>query len=67
MKSALKDQLSLVELREEFQSFTDMKAARELPDFYKACLDRGEIEDFFELQAVTTAIIDRLDYIYITP
>ena len=60
MRSTLKDQLSLVELREEFETFTESKVARELPDFYKACLDREEIGDFFELQAVTTAIIDRL-------
>ena len=59
MRSSLKDQLSLEELREEFAKFAGTKVARELPDFYKACLDREEIPDFFERQAVTTAIIDR--------
>ncbi|CAN0158874.1 unnamed protein product, partial [Scytosiphon promiscuus] len=59
MRSSLKDQLSLDELRQEFEKFADSKIARELPDFYKACLDREEISDFFERQAVTTAIIDR--------
>ncbi|CAM9634125.1 unnamed protein product [Ectocarpus sp. 6 AP-2014] len=59
MRSCLKDQLSLEELRCEFEKFADSKVARELPDFYKACLDREDISDFFERQAVTTAIIDR--------
>lgn len=59
MRYSLKDQLSLEELRKEFEKFADSKIARELPDFYKACLDREEIEDFFERQAATTAIIDR--------
>ncbi|CAN0189228.1 unnamed protein product [Ectocarpus sp. 12 AP-2014] len=59
MRSCLKDQLSLDELRCEFEKFADSKVARELPDFYKACLDREDISDFFERQAVTTAIIDR--------
>lgn len=59
MRSSLKDQLSLEELRQEFEKFADSKIARELPDFYKACLDREEITDFFERQAVTTYIIDR--------
>eukprot|EP00903_Cladosiphon_okamuranus_P012393 g11615.t1 len=59
MRSSLKDQLSLAELRSEFEKFADSKVARELPDFYKACLDREEISDFFERQAKTTAIIDR--------
>lgn len=59
MRSSLRDQLSLAELRREFEKFADSKIARELPDFYKACLDREEITDFFERQAVTTAIIDR--------
>lgn len=61
MRSSLKDQLSLEDLRKEFEKFADSKIARELPDFYKACLDREEIEDFFERQAATTAIIDRWD------
>ena len=61
MRSCLKDQLSLVELRKEFEKFADSKIARELPDFYKACLDREDINDFFERQAVTTSIIDRLE------
>lgn len=59
MRSCLKDQLSLEELRCEFEKFADSKVARELPDFYTACLDREDISDFFERQAVTTAIIDR--------
>lgn len=59
MRSSLKDQLSLEELRHEFEKFADSKIARELPDFYKACLDREEINDFFERQAATTLIIDR--------
>ena len=63
MRLTLKDQLPHAELRQEFETFTDLKVARELPEFYKACLDREEIEDFFELQAVTTAIIDRLHII----
>ena len=67
MRSSLKDQLSLEDLRKEFEKFADSKIARELPDFYKACLDREEIEDFFERQAATTAIIDRWDYEMGTP
>lgn len=63
MRSSLKDQLSLEELRHEFERFADSKIARELPDFYKACLDREEIDDFFERQAATSAIIDRLVYL----
>ncbi|CAM9494903.1 unnamed protein product, partial [Ascophyllum nodosum] len=59
MRSSLQDQLSLEDLRKEFEKFADSRIARELPDFYKACLDREEIEDFFKRQAVTTAIIDR--------
>lgn len=59
MRSSLRDQLSLEELRREFEKFADSKVVRELPDFYKACLDREEITDFFERQAVTTGIIDR--------
>ncbi|CAM9873926.1 unnamed protein product [Hapterophycus canaliculatus] len=59
MRSSLKDQLTLEELRQEFEKFADSKIARELPDFYKACLEREDVEDFFERQAVTTAIIDR--------
>ena len=55
----MRDQLSLADLRREFEKFADTKVARELPDFYKACLDREDVNDFFERQAVTTAIIDR--------
>lgn len=59
MRSSLKDQLSVQQLREEFAKFADSRVARELPDFYKACLDRDEIEDFFARQAATADIIDR--------
>ncbi|CAM9630381.1 unnamed protein product [Ectocarpus sp. 6 AP-2014] len=59
MKGSLRDQLSLDELRTEFQKFAENRMARELPDFYQACLDRDEIENFFGRQAATTAIIDR--------
>ncbi len=59
MRSSLKDQLSIQELREEFAKFAGSRVASELPDFYKACLDRDEIEDFFARQAATADIIDR--------
>ncbi|CAM9840605.1 unnamed protein product, partial [Laminaria digitata] len=59
MRSSFRDQLSLEQLREEFEKFAELRVARELPDFYKACLDRDEITDFFGRQAATSAIIDR--------
>lgn len=55
----MKTQLSIAEVREEFERFADSMVARELPDFYKACLDREDIADYFERQATTAAIIDR--------
>ncbi|CAM9498997.1 unnamed protein product, partial [Ectocarpus sp. 12 AP-2014] len=59
MKSSFRDQLSLEELRTEFEKFAEKRLARELPDFYQACLERDEIEDYFGRQAATSAIIDR--------
>ncbi|CAM9822251.1 unnamed protein product [Ectocarpus fasciculatus] len=59
MKSSFRDQLSLEELRTEFEKFAEKRMARELPDFYQACLERDEIEDYFGRQAATSAIIDR--------
>ncbi|CAM9874054.1 unnamed protein product, partial [Scytosiphon promiscuus] len=59
LKSSLRDQLALDQLRAEFEKFAASRVAKELPDFYQACLDRDEIEDFFGRQAATTAIIDR--------
>ncbi|CAM9985103.1 unnamed protein product, partial [Ectocarpus fasciculatus] len=63
MKGSFRDQLALNELRTEFEKFAENRRARELPDFYQACLDRDEIEDFFGRQAATTAIIDRHAYV----
>ncbi|CAM9833165.1 unnamed protein product [Ectocarpus fasciculatus] len=59
MKSSFRDQLALEELRTEFEKFAEERQARELPDFYKACLERDEVEDYFGRQAATSAIIDR--------
>eukprot|EP00903_Cladosiphon_okamuranus_P011466 g10800.t1 len=63
MKSSLRDQLSQDQLRAEFAKFAESRVAKELPEFYQACLDRDEIDDFFGRQAATTYIIDR----YIRP
>eukprot|EP00752_Nemacystus_decipiens_P018693 g16757.t1 len=63
MKSSLRDQLSQEQLRAEFEKFAESRVAKELPEFYQACLDRDEVEDFFGRQAATTYIVDR----YIRP
>ncbi|CAM9626844.1 unnamed protein product, partial [Hapterophycus canaliculatus] len=59
LKSSLRDQLALDQLRAEFEKFAESRVAKELPDFYQACLDRDEIENFFGRQAATTSIVDR--------
>ena len=46
MRSSLKDQLSLEELRQEFEKFAELRVARELPDFYKVLVFTKDFEAF---------------------
>lgn len=52
------DKLTVEELRHEFQHYAQRKVAPELSGFYGAVLDRDEVQDYFERQAVTMHIMD---------
>eukprot|EP00904_Undaria_pinnatifida_P012482 jgi/Undpi1/8364/HiC_scaffold_25.g10832.m1 len=59
LKASLAEQLSVDQLRTEFRSYIKTKVAQELVDFYLDSLDREEVKDFFERQAVTMRIVQR--------
>ncbi|CAM9758034.1 unnamed protein product [Ascophyllum nodosum] len=59
LKASLAEQLSVERLRSEFRRYIKTKVAQELVDFYLESLDREEVQDFFERQAVTMRIVDR--------
>eukprot|EP00903_Cladosiphon_okamuranus_P011013 g10402.t1 len=59
MRASLADQLGVEDLRLKFRKYAEGRVAPELPDFYKACMDREQVEGYFERQAATMAIVDR--------
>ncbi|CAN0331579.1 unnamed protein product, partial [Laminaria digitata] len=52
MRASLADQLGVEDLRRKFRKYAAGRVAPELPDFYKACMDRGQVECYFKRQAV---------------
>ncbi|CAM9514857.1 unnamed protein product, partial [Discosporangium mesarthrocarpum] len=59
LKASLEEQLSVSQLRAAFRKYIKSRVAHENLDFYQDSLQREEVEDFFERQAVTMRIINQ--------
>ncbi|CAM9598675.1 unnamed protein product, partial [Ectocarpus fasciculatus] len=53
------DQLGVDDLRGKIRNYSLSRVAPEVSEFFKACIRRERVGDYLELQAVTTAIVDR--------
>ena len=57
MRSSFKDQMSLEQLRKEFEKFAELRVARELPDFYQVRVFRTRLAGLACLRSTVVFVV----------